>query len=74
MRRLHSERMLSPEWLRRRNALWQRLRELSAEDAVPDSAEFESALRELADMIGWDCQRVLAGLGLNAAPDREERP
>jgi len=66
--------MPSSEWLRRRNALWQRLRELSAEDGVPDSPDFESALRELADMIGWDRQRVLAGLGLNAAPDPEQRP
>ncbi|GGO35561.1 hypothetical protein [Deinococcus humi] len=66
--------MPSSEWLRHRNALWQRLRELSAGDGVPDTPEFESALRELAEKIGWDRQRVLAGLGLKAAPDPKERP
>lgn len=44
--------------------MWQRLRDLSAGEGVPDSPEFGAALRELSELIGWDRERVLAGLGL----------
>lgn len=46
--------------------MWQRLRDLSAGEGVPDSPEFGAALRELSELIGWDRERVLAGLGLLA--------
>ncbi len=62
------------EFLRRRNALWQRLRALSAQEAPPDSPEFETALLELSDLIGWDRPRVLAGLGLGDGPTPPDRP
>lgn len=32
------------------------------------------ALQELCDLIGWDRQRVLAGLGLDETPVQEDRP
>lgn len=72
---------MTPEFLRRRNTLWARLRSLP-----PSSPEFETALRELSALIGWDRVRVLAGLGLSetqlrrsedAAPEKqppEKRP
>jgi hypothetical protein len=65
--------MASSEWLRRRNALWQRLRELSPGDSVPASPEFEVILGELCALIGWDRQRVLAGLALSETPGPENR-
>lgn len=46
--------------LRRRNALWLTLRR-----AEQGSAEFEAALAQLSGLIGWDRERVLAGLGLD---------
>ncbi|SEJ45849.1 hypothetical protein SAMN04488058_108120 [Deinococcus reticulitermitis] len=48
------------EYLRRRNALWVRLRTLS--EASP---EFEEVLAELGALTGWDRARLLAGLGLS---------
>ncbi|AIZ46006.1 hypothetical protein QR90_14430 [Deinococcus radiopugnans] len=66
--------MPAREFLERRNALWQRLRDLSAEEGWPDSPEFGMALQELCDLIGWDRQRVLAGLGLDETPVQEDRP
>ncbi|BDP43002.1 hypothetical protein DAETH_29710 [Deinococcus aetherius] len=62
--------MPSRDFLERRNALWARLRELT-----PSTAEFEAALAELCALIGWDRERVLAGLGLTPqdAPPGEER-
>ncbi len=50
---------LSPDFLRRRNALWRGLRA-----AHPGSPEFERLLVDLSSLIGWDRERVLAGLGL----------
>jgi hypothetical protein len=47
------------EFLRRRNALWLTLR--LTDEGTP---EFEAALNELSGLIGWDRERVLAGLGL----------
>ncbi|CAM3844373.1 hypothetical protein [Deinococcus frigens] len=61
------------EFLERRNALWQRLRALSAEDGLPDDPAFEAALLELSALIGWERQRVLAGLGLSDAPRAGDR-
>ena len=51
---------LTPDFLRRRNALWQQLRALE-----PDEPEFERVLAELSGLIGWDRERILAGLGLD---------
>ncbi|WP_157448853.1 hypothetical protein [Deinococcus peraridilitoris] len=45
-------------WLRRRNALWERLR--AAETSSP---EFEETLDELQALIHWPRERILAGLG-----------
>ncbi|MHA0039437.1 hypothetical protein [Deinococcus sp. PESE-13] len=56
---------MTPEFLRRRNALWAKLRSLP-----PGSPEFETVLGDLAQLIGWDRPRILAGLGLNE-PDSE---
>ena len=50
------------DFLRRRNALWARLRALP-----PGSPEFEAALRDLAGYVGWSRGQVLAGLGLTEA-------
>ena len=50
---------MTPEFLRRRNALWATLRSLP-----PGSPEFGAAVLELSALIGWDRARVLAGLGL----------
>lgn len=66
--------MSSSEFLRRRNALWQRLRALSAQPSPPDSPEFEAALLELSALTGWDRARVLAGLGLSEPAPAEDRP
>lgn len=54
--------MPSREFLTRRNALWQQCRLLA-----PGSAAFEAALRELANLTGWERERLFAGLGLQAA-------
>ncbi|WP_425146236.1 hypothetical protein [Deinococcus sp.] len=51
---------LTPDFLRRRNALWQRLRE-----SEPGGPDFEQVLAELSALIGWDRSRILAGLGLD---------
>lgn len=63
------------ERLRRRNALWARLRTLSEESPEGGSPEFEEALAELAALTGWDRARLLAGLGMSepGAPG-EPRP
>ncbi|WP_309573220.1 hypothetical protein [Deinococcus sp.] len=45
--------------LRRRNALWERLRALS-----PGTAAFEDTLHDLSVLTGWHRARVLAALGL----------
>ena len=55
---------LTPAFLRKRNALWQQLRELEA-----GSPEFERLLAELSVLIGWNRARILKGLGLS-----EDRP
>lgn len=47
-------------FLRRRNDLWQRLRQ-----AEPGTPEFEALLLELSNLIHWPRERVLAGLGLD---------
>lgn len=62
------------QFLKRRNALWQRLRELLAEDDSANSPEFEAALLELSELIGWERTRVLAGLGLTEMEMSENRP
>lgn len=55
--------MPKPIDLRRRNALWRKLRETP----YPSPA-FEVALAELAALIGWNRARILAGLGLEPEP------
>ncbi|QFP75587.1 hypothetical protein [Deinococcus sp. AJ005] len=66
--------MSSSQFLKRRNALWQRLRELLAEDDSANSPEFEAALLELSELIGWERTRVLAGLGLTEMELLEDQP
>ena len=51
---------MTPDFLRRRNALWARLRSLP-----PSAPEFGTALADLADLTGWDRTRILAGLGFH---------
>ena len=55
--------VLTPEQLRRRNALWAELRA-----AEPGTPEFEAALARLAALTGWPRARLLAGLGLSESP------
>ncbi len=62
------------QFLKRRNDLWQQLRELSAEDDFADSLEFEAALLDLCELIGWERTRVLAGLGLTEMEMSEDQP
>jgi len=50
------------DFLKRRNALWARLRALP-----PGSPEFGAALADLAEYVGWSRGKVLAGLGLTEA-------
>jgi len=57
------------EFLKRRNALWARLRALP-----PGSPEVEGALRDLAAHIGWTRPQVLGGLGLTEADLPEAGP
>ncbi|CAM3431223.1 hypothetical protein DESA109040_12275 [Deinococcus saxicola] len=65
---------MSPsQFLKRRNALWQQLRELSADDGFPASPEFEAALLELSELIGWGRAQVLAGLGLTEIEMSEDQ-
>ncbi|WP_216321739.1 hypothetical protein [Deinococcus aestuarii] len=57
------------DFLERRNTLWARLRELT-----PGTPDFGATLAELSSLIGWERERVLAGLGLtpeDAPPGRE---
>ncbi len=49
-----------PDFLRRRNALWQQLRQ-----AEPGTPAFEQRLTQLADLTRWSRERILAGLGLS---------
>ncbi|WP_045233714.1 hypothetical protein [Deinococcus pimensis] len=59
--------MPTPEFLRRRNALWAELR------ALPEfTPAFEAKLAELGALIGWPRERILAGLGLH--DDESGRP
>ena len=53
---------MTPEFLRRRNALWKSLRSLP-----PQSPEFGEVLRELSALTGSDRARILAGLGHEGA-------
>ena len=61
---LPSDARLPEGFLRRRNALWQALRQ-----ARPGTPQFEARLSELSDLIGWSRQRVLAGLGIGDDED-----
>ena len=56
--------MLTPAQLRRRNALWARLRDGGPGAPNVRAIEFEAALAELSALTGWPRGRVLAGLGL----------
>jgi hypothetical protein len=58
-----------PGFLRRRNALWQRLRQMQPGSPDFDPAGFEALLLELSVLTGWSRERVLAGLGIG---DSEE--
>lgn len=49
-----------PDFLRRRNALWQQLRQ-----AEPGTPAFEQHLTQLAELTRWNRERILAGLGLS---------
>lgn len=51
--------MTNLEFLRRRNKLWAELRGLE-----PGTPQFEQRLAELAALIRWPREKVLAGLGL----------
>ncbi|WP_394649612.1 hypothetical protein [uncultured Deinococcus sp.] len=53
---------LSPDFLRRRNALWAELRA-----TPPEQPEFEATLGQLMALVGWSRAQVLAGLGLGEA-------
>ena len=53
-----SEQPGPSDFLRRRNALWQQLRQ-----AAPGTPHFEQLLTELAELIHWSREQVLAGLG-----------
>ena len=48
-----------PDFLRRRNALWQQLRQ-----DEPGTPDFEQHLYQLAELTRWNRERILAGLGL----------
>ncbi|ULH14639.1 hypothetical protein MF271_11535 [Deinococcus sp. KNUC1210] len=56
---------LTPDFLRRRNALWQQLRAQQPQEGEAGSPEFERLLADLSALIGWDRARILAGLGLH---------
>lgn len=45
-------------FLRRRNELWRRLRELE-----PDDEQAEAIITELSGLIGWSREKILEGLG-----------
>ena len=49
-----------PDYLRRRNALWQQLRQ-----DKPGTPAFEQHLTQLAELTRWSRERILAGLGLS---------
>lgn len=53
------EQPSQPDFLRRRNALWQQLRQ-----AEPGTPAFEQRLTQLAELTRWSRERILAGLGL----------
>lgn len=61
--------MPNTDFLRRRNALWLRLRQ-----ADPGTPTFEAHLLELSAMIGWNRARILAGLGLDGPPEDSAEP
>lgn len=63
--------MLPQVDLRRRNALWQRLRALD-----PGTPAFEEAVAALSALTGWNRARVLAALGLSESdvPAGPKRP
>jgi hypothetical protein len=58
-----------PGFLRRRNALWQQLRQMQPGAPEFDAVTFEALLLELSVLIHWSRERVLAGLGIG---DSEE--
>jgi hypothetical protein len=49
---------MSPDFLKKRNALWAALRQLEPTD--PDT---QALLLELEALIGWSRERIFAGLG-----------
>ncbi|WP_407569169.1 hypothetical protein [Deinococcus altitudinis] len=64
----------APGFLRRRNALWQRLRQMQPgtpefDPATFDPVAFETLLLELSDLTGWSRERVLAGLGIGSSEE-----
>ncbi len=59
--------MLTPAQLRRRNALWARLRAAGPDSPDAEAAGFGAALAELVALTSWPRERVLAGLGLTEA-------
>ena len=58
-----AERLPPAEYLRARNALWQRLRQLE-----PHDAGFEPLLEELRLLTNQSRDKVLEGLGLKRVP------
>lgn len=51
---------MSPDFLKTRNALWLKLRQLEPEDP-----KCEELLLQLEVLIGWSRERIYAGLGWN---------
>ena len=58
-----------PGFLRRRNALWQQLRQMQPGTPEFDAATFEALLLELSALIHWSRERVLAGLGIGGSEE-----
>ena len=66
--------MPNTDFLRRRNALWLRLRQAGPGSPDFEASDFEAGLLELSAMIGWDRARILAGLGLDGAQENPAEP
>lgn len=61
---MHGDPETRRAFLRQRNALWAQLR--ATPEGTPD---FERVVAELATLIGWPRERILAGLGHETGQD-----